>query len=121
MMCAVGINLLREGLDIPEVSWWPFWMQIMKLSALRIVPSSRPPAEPPKCGRHGHPLCNRTTESMRRRMDEMERRRQIQLAYNADITSPRRPSRKNYRYSCRIQRTPPKLRPMDFVMEPRSS
>ena len=26
----VGINLLREGLDLPEVSWWPFWMRIRK-------------------------------------------------------------------------------------------
>jgi excinuclease ABC subunit B len=24
----VGINLLREGLDLPEVSLWQFWMRI---------------------------------------------------------------------------------------------
>jgi excinuclease ABC subunit B len=23
----VGINLLREGLDLPEVGWWPSWMR----------------------------------------------------------------------------------------------
>ena len=31
----VGINLLREGLDIPEISlWWQFWMQIRKDSCV---------------------------------------------------------------------------------------
>jgi excinuclease ABC subunit B len=28
----VGVNLLREGLDLPEVSWWPCWMPTRKAS-----------------------------------------------------------------------------------------
>ncbi len=31
----VGINLLREGLDIPECGWWPFWTRIKKASCAR--------------------------------------------------------------------------------------
>ena len=27
----IGINLLREGLDIPNVDWLQFWMQIKRL------------------------------------------------------------------------------------------
>ena len=33
----VGINLLREGLDLPEVHWLPFWMQIKKVSYVTIA------------------------------------------------------------------------------------
>jgi excinuclease ABC subunit B len=29
----VGINLLREGLDLPEVSLWQFWMRIKRVSS----------------------------------------------------------------------------------------
>lgn len=43
----VGINLLREGLDMPEVSWWPFWMRTRRASCAPPVPSSRPLAAPP--------------------------------------------------------------------------
>ena len=28
----VGINLLREGLDLPEVSWWPSWTPTRRAS-----------------------------------------------------------------------------------------
>ena len=35
----VGINLLREGLDIPEITWWQFWMRIRK----RFLRSARLP------------------------------------------------------------------------------
>lgn len=30
----VGVNLLREGLDLPEVSSWPFWMPTRKASCV---------------------------------------------------------------------------------------
>ena len=36
----VGVNLLREGLDLPEVLWSPFWMQT------RRVPPFPPFADP---------------------------------------------------------------------------
>ncbi len=29
----VGINLLREGLDIPKSLWSPFWMRIKRVFA----------------------------------------------------------------------------------------
>jgi excinuclease ABC subunit B len=38
----VGINLLREGLDMPEVSWWRFWTQTKKGSCVLNVRLSRP-------------------------------------------------------------------------------
>ena len=31
----VGVNLLREGLDLPEVSLWQFWMRIKKVFTLQ--------------------------------------------------------------------------------------
>jgi len=31
----IGINLLREGLDLPEVSLWRFWTRIRKASCAR--------------------------------------------------------------------------------------
>ena len=34
----VGVNLLREGLDLPEVAWLPFWMQTRKVSFVRAKP-----------------------------------------------------------------------------------
>ena len=29
----VGINLLREGLDLPEVAWWPSWTPTRRASS----------------------------------------------------------------------------------------
>lgn len=37
----VGINLLREGLDLPEVSWLRSLTRTRKVSCVPIVPSSR--------------------------------------------------------------------------------
>ena len=34
----VGINLLREGLDIQRFPWWQFWMQTRRASYARNVP-----------------------------------------------------------------------------------
>lgn len=38
----VGINLLREGLDIPECGWWPYWMPIRKAFCARKRPWCKP-------------------------------------------------------------------------------
>ncbi|GEQ98939.1 hypothetical protein JCM17844_25760 [Iodidimonas gelatinilytica] len=38
----VGINLLREGLDIPECGWWPYWMPIRKDFCARKRPWCKP-------------------------------------------------------------------------------
>jgi excinuclease ABC subunit B len=31
----IGVNLLREGLDLPRCRWWPFWMPIRRVSCGR--------------------------------------------------------------------------------------
>jgi len=31
----IGINLLREGLDLPKCRWWPFWTPIKKAFCAR--------------------------------------------------------------------------------------
>ena len=62
----VGINLLREGLNLPEYRWWPFLMPIRKASCGRKVPY---PNHRPGGKKYKRPrlLCADTvTESMRR-------------------------------------------------------
>jgi len=39
----IGINLLREGLDIPRCRWWRSWTPTRKAICARRPPSSRPP------------------------------------------------------------------------------
>ncbi len=81
----VGINLLREGLDLPEVSLVAildadkegflrsetFFMQMMGRAARHI---------------EGHVVmyADRVTGSMQRAMDETERRREVQKTYNQE-------------------------------------
>ena len=63
----VGINLLREGLDIPEVSLVAILDADKEASAFRAFadPDHRPRGAPYQ--RHRHPLRDRVTDSMRRR------------------------------------------------------
>jgi excinuclease ABC subunit B len=81
----VGINLLREGLDMPEViaGGHPRRRQ-GGLPALRGLadPDHRP--RRPQRQRQGHPLRRRITGSMQRAIDETERRRAKQIAHNAE-------------------------------------
>ncbi|NUQ78192.1 MAG: excinuclease ABC subunit UvrB [Polyangiaceae bacterium] len=79
----VGINLLREGLDLPEVSLVAI-LDADKEGYLRSETSLIQ-----TCGRaarnvHGRVImyADQTTGSMRRALDEMNRRREKQLAYN---------------------------------------
>jgi excinuclease ABC subunit B len=79
----VGINLLREGLDIPEVSL----VAVLDADNEGFLRSDRSLIQ--TAGRAARNIdglvifyANRITESMRRAMDETERRRQIQLAHN---------------------------------------
>ncbi|MFC4485918.1 excinuclease ABC subunit UvrB [Tepidiphilus baoligensis] len=81
----VGINLLREGLDIPEVSL----VAILDADKEGFLRSERSLIQ--TIGRaarnlHGTTIlyADRVTESMRRAIDETERRRAKQLAYNAE-------------------------------------
>ncbi len=80
----VGINLLREGLDIPEVSL----VAILDADKEGFLRSERSLIQTiGRAARHIHGTAllyaDRVTDSMRRAMDETERRRHKQEEYNA--------------------------------------
>ena len=79
----VGINLLREGLDIPEVSL----IAILDADKEGFLRSSRSLIQTiGRCARneHGHVILygDKITESMQYAIDETKRRRDIQIKYN---------------------------------------
>lgn len=81
----VGINLLREGLDLPEVSL----VAVLDADQEGFLRSDRAIIQ--TVGRaarnlHGRAIlyADRVTGSMRRALDEMNRRRTTQLAYNVE-------------------------------------
>ena len=81
----VGINLLREGLDIPEVSL----VAILDADKEGFLRSERSLIQ--TCGRASRNVngrvilyADRITGSMRRAMDESNRRRTLQLQYNRE-------------------------------------
>ena len=80
----VGINLLREGLDLPEVSLVCI-LDADKEGFLRNETSLVQTAG--RAARHVHGECvlfaDVQTESIRRLIEESDRRRALQLAYNA--------------------------------------
>ncbi|WP_296755990.1 excinuclease ABC subunit UvrB [Thiobacillus sp.] len=81
----VGINLLREGLDIPEVSL----VAILDADKEGFLRSERSLIQTiGRAARHLHGsailYADRITDSMRRAMDETERRRNKQLAFNSE-------------------------------------
>ncbi|MCC6783064.1 MAG: excinuclease ABC subunit UvrB [Planctomycetes bacterium] len=82
--CLVGINLLREGLDLPEVTL------VAVLDADREGYLRSKTSLIQTCGRAARNVdgrvilyADKVTDSMRGAMDEMERRRTRQLAHNA--------------------------------------
>ena len=85
----IGINLLREGLDLPEVSLVAI-LDADKEGFLRSAGSLIQTIG--RCARnlHGRAIlyADRITDSMQKAMDETDRRRAIQQAYNQehDIT-----------------------------------
>ncbi|MFN2317873.1 MAG: excinuclease ABC subunit UvrB [Gemmatimonadales bacterium] len=87
----VGINLLREGLDLPEVSL----VAILDADQEGFLRSDRALIQ--TCGRAARHLngrailyADRITGSMRRALDEMDRRRTLQVAHNQEHgTEPR--------------------------------
>ncbi len=81
----VGINLLREGLDLPEVSFVAI-LDADKEGYLRSETSIVQTAGRASRNLSGRVVlyADRTTGSMRRAIDEMERRRAAQLAFNAE-------------------------------------
>ena len=79
----IGINLLREGLDLPEVSL----VAILDADKEGFLRSSGSLIQTiGRCARHveGRALlyADKMTDSMKRALDETERRRAIQQAYN---------------------------------------
>ena len=81
----VGINLLREGLDIPEVSL----IAILDADKEGFLRSERSLIQTiGRCARnaHGHVIMygDKITDSMRLAIDETARRRKIQKAYNKE-------------------------------------
>ncbi len=81
----VGINLLREGLDIPEVSL----VAVLDADNEGFLRSERSLIQ--TAGRAARNLegmvilyANRITDSMRRAIDETDRRRKIQVTYNKE-------------------------------------
>jgi excinuclease ABC subunit B len=79
----VGINLLREGLDLPEVSLVAV-LDADKEGFLRSATSLIQTAGRAARNVHGRVIlyADRVTDSMRRMMEETERRREIQAAHN---------------------------------------
>ena len=81
----IGINLLREGLDLPEVSL----VAILDADKEGFLRSSGSLIQTiGRCARHlnGRAIlyADRMTDSMKRAMDETQRRRAIQSAYNEE-------------------------------------
>ncbi|MBI5603722.1 MAG: excinuclease ABC subunit UvrB [Deltaproteobacteria bacterium] len=81
--CLIGINLLREGLDLPEVSL----VAILDADKEGFLRSTRSLIQ--TCGRASRNLsgevyfyANRITRSMKEAIEETEKRRAVQLAYN---------------------------------------
>ncbi|MBZ5533488.1 MAG: excinuclease ABC subunit UvrB [Acidobacteriia bacterium] len=81
----IGINLLREGLDLPEVSLVAV-LDADKEGFLRSAGSLIQTVG--RCARHLHGrailYADRMTDSMKRAIDETDRRRAIQRAYNQE-------------------------------------
>ena len=83
--CIVGINLLREGLDIPEVSL----IAILDADKEGFLRSERSLIQTiGRCARNADGRCimyaDKITESMQKAIDETQRRRTIQDNYNKE-------------------------------------
>jgi len=81
----VGVNLLREGLDLPEVSLVAI-IDADKEGFLRNERSLTQTAGRAARNVNGKVIfyADKVTDSMRRTIDETERRRRVQLAYNEE-------------------------------------
>lgn len=91
----VGINLLREGLDLPEVSLVAI-LDADKEGFLRSTTSLIQTIGRAARNVNGqvHMYADRITDSMRRAIDETERRREIQVAHNKATGVDPQPLRK---------------------------
>ncbi|HLT67885.1 MAG TPA: helicase-related protein, partial [Microbacterium sp.] len=91
----VGINLLREGLDLPEVSLVAI-LDADKEGFLRSTTSLIQTIGRAARNVSGevHMYADKITDSMKRALEETERRRDIQLAYNREHGIDPQPLRK---------------------------
>ena len=82
--CLVGVNLLREGLDLPEVTLVAI-LDADKEGFLRSDTSIIQTVGRTARNARGRVIlyADKVTESMKRAMGETDRRRQVQLEYNA--------------------------------------
>jgi excinuclease ABC subunit B len=108
----VGINLLREGLDLPEVSL----VAILDADKTGFLRSERSLIQ--TIGRAARNVdgevflyADAVSDAMRAAIDETDRRRRKQLAYNEATASPRRPSRSASRRSSAATTTRPTDQP----------
>ena len=101
----IGVNLLREGLDLPEVSL----VAILDADDEGFLRSHRSLTQ--TVGRaarnvNGHVIlyANKITESMQRTMDETARRRDIQMRYNEEHGITPTPIKKSISNSLQLDR-----------------
>ena len=82
----IGINLLREGLDLPEVSLVAILDADKEgfLRSRRLADPDHRPLRPRHLNGRAILYADRMTDSMKQAIDETDRRRAIQQAYNEE-------------------------------------